>query len=38
LRKLKQYFWLKTLNYYLITADDKVKEFAEKEGVKVIVL
>ncbi|MDT7901665.1 MAG: hypothetical protein RRE78_07200 [Acidianus sp.] len=27
----------KDLNYYLITADDKVKEFAEKEGVKVIV-
>ncbi|ADX81749.1 hypothetical protein GO599_05025 [Sulfolobus islandicus] len=28
----------KDLNYYLITAADKIKEFAEKEGVKVIVL
>ncbi len=26
----------KDLDYYLITADDKLKEFAEKDGVKVV--
>lgn len=28
----------KELNYYLITGEDRVKEFAEKEGIKIIVV